>query len=116
MKVTVILPQSSFDLGGITAGPGNPLAVSDLIDANGSLTPALPGRIAASFLGGTCKCDLADIDEDGSLTGIAGAMVSYKRFLQYHVLSLSHCFAVILGRPSVYFGSCREHHVRIGHH
>jgi len=87
MGVTVILPQSTFDAGGIIAGPGNPLAVSDLINTDGSLTAPLPGRTVASFLEGTCKCNLADIDADGLLTGIKGAMVSYERFLRSRIIS-----------------------------
>jgi len=121
MGVTVILAQTSFDNGGIHAGPGNPLTVADLINPDGTLREALPGRTDPSFIGATCKCEVADIDADGFLTGIVGAMVSTTKDVciiassdTSSTLSLTHCFAIISGWPRMYFGSCREYHDGIG--
>jgi len=76
MRVTVILAASSFTAGTITSGPGIALTVNDILDPEtGVLSAALPGRDQPSFIDGTLKCEVADIDEDGQLTGIVGAMV-----------------------------------------
>jgi len=76
MGITIILALSSFNEGTITSGPGIPLSITDLLEpSTGDLSGALPGRDEPSFLGATCKCEVTHIDEDGSLTGIVGAMV-----------------------------------------
>jgi len=77
MGVTVIIPLSSFTAGGITSGSGIVLTPEQVLD-----TAPLPGRIEPGFLGATAKCEVADIDPNGDLTGVTGQMVGRSCILE----------------------------------